>query len=53
MTVRSGEGVGGLSWKPFGVRLSGEAGCTEAQTSETRNSEVPREIYTVDLGKRA
>jgi hypothetical protein len=34
MTVRSGEGVGGLSWKPFGVWKLGEVGCADAQTSE-------------------
>jgi hypothetical protein len=28
---------------------SGEVGCAEAQTSEVRSSEVPEEIYTVDL----
>jgi hypothetical protein len=29
-TVRSGEGAGRLSWKPFGVRQSGEVECAEA-----------------------
>jgi hypothetical protein len=29
-TVRSGKGAGGLSWKPFGVRQSGEVECVEA-----------------------
>jgi hypothetical protein len=48
-TVRSEEGVGRLSQKPFRVRQLREAGCAEAQTFEVRSSEVPGEIYIIDL----
>jgi hypothetical protein len=34
-TVRSGEGAGGLSWKPFGLRDVGEAGCKDKRKAET------------------
>jgi hypothetical protein len=49
-TVRSGEGAGGLTWKPFGLRDFGEVRCKNKRRVEARR-EVPEEIYTVDLGR--
>jgi hypothetical protein len=50
-TVRYGEGVGGLTWKPFGLRDFSEVRCKNKRRAEAQSSEVPEEIYTIDLGR--
>jgi hypothetical protein len=41
MAIRSREGTGRLSWKPFIVQLLREMGCAEAQTLETSRKSTP------------
>jgi len=49
MIVRYGENAEGLTWKPFELRDIGEAWCKDKRKVKTQNSEVPRNIYTIDM----
>jgi hypothetical protein len=40
-----------LTWKPFRLHGFDEVRCKNKRRVEARSSEVPEEIYTVDLGR--